>query len=133
MDFIMRTESATSFKEKKTGATKQKVPREGTQLRELWNIFQMHKGEVVILPITVIYPKRCIIDLVDYYGLDIRNFGQTYGKGRGCKASKWILAGEWFGKEYIDYIARNKKKLKKVEKAISNEEHLVHGRSPPRT
>jgi hypothetical protein len=31
--------------------------------------------------------------LINRYGLDIR-------KGHG----KWLLAGEWFGKVYIDYV-----------------------------
>lgn len=39
--------------------------------------------------------KGTLYYLRDFYGLDIRNFGRR----------RWCLVGEWFGKEYKDYIA----------------------------
>ena len=38
---------------------------------------------------------RTITDLRDYYGLDIRKI----------TTRKWVLAGEWIGRTYVDYIA----------------------------
>ena len=118
----MRIQSANASKGKKNCAALQKVPREGTKIRELYDLFQAHKGVMFMHDnLTEIYPANCIGQLTDYYGLDIRNLGalpnDTPGTGRG--GSKWILAGEWFGSKYIDYIAKNKQKLAKVEKEMS--------------
>lgn len=68
------------------------APREGTKIREVYDLFQANKGRVI----NFTQPSGNITDnLTDYYGLDLRCVG--YGK--------WILAGEWFGKIYVDYIA----------------------------
>lgn len=44
--------------------------------------------------------------LKNFYGLDIRCFGRAAGyKGRGSAPGRWCLVGEWFGREYKDYLA----------------------------
>ena len=68
------------------------APREGTKLREVYDLFQANKGRVI--PFT--RPSGNVTDnLTDYYGLDLRCVG--YGQ--------WVLAGEWFGRIYVDYVS----------------------------
>ena len=100
----MRQESAASMKG--TRAHYQLAPREGTKLRALYDGFMEHKG----LPFQRnLCPKdhRRIADLKDFYGLDIRMLKS--GSGNRWEGSSvpgtWVLAGEWFGKTYVDYIA----------------------------
>lgn len=71
-----------------------KLPREGSRLREAYDFFVSSRG----IPVAVLlstYPRTTIDNLRDYYGLDIRCI----------ESGKWVLAGEWFGKHYVDYIA----------------------------
>lgn len=117
----MRTVSAHSATHKGKRPL-QKVPRIGTKLREIYELFQMNKGVVIEAPLTVLYNQAYITYLTDFYGLDIRRIGNIeYNGHRGRRAGKWILAGEWFGSEYVDYISRNKKKLNKVGQTVANE------------
>ncbi len=67
------------------------IPREGSKIRAVYDLFQANKGRVIFINFNGVHPDQ----LTDYYGLDIRNMG--YGK--------WVLAGEWFGKVYLDYIS----------------------------
>lgn len=90
----MRIESPSQAKRPRTKPL-QKVPREGTKLRELYDVLEANKGIAVKLGGSIQGGRR-MADLTDYYGLDVRC------AGRGT----WILAGEWFGTEYVDYIAR---------------------------
>lgn len=79
-----------------------KKPREGTDLRELYDFFMERKGEPVNFAATNEKGNRTyrrLTDLQDRYGLDIRKLS------RGC----WVLAGEWRGSQYIDYIAEKVK------------------------
>jgi hypothetical protein len=73
-------------------------PREGTRRRELYDLFKANEG----IPIRAKF-TRCdrgsMSALQDSYGLDIR----CLRRGPG---STWVLAGEWFGSEYVDYIAQ---------------------------
>jgi hypothetical protein len=70
------------------------VPAEGTKVRATYDLFMAHKGEPISFSRDRHHPF--IIDrLVDTWGLDIRRIG----KGR------YLLAGEWFGIEYVDYVA----------------------------
>ncbi len=116
----MRTESAYSIKGSKDKG-KQKVPREGSRIRLLWDLLHLHQGEVVTLPLTTMFPITTIYVLRDFYGLDIINLSTNEGDKAGRKKgnSRWILAGEWFGSKYVDYIAKNKQRLAKVEKEIT--------------
>src|ERR1700752_3098049 len=85
----------------KGGYIPQKIPRSGTKLRELYELFQMNKGEIIELPLTIMYAPSYIYVLQDFYGLDIRRIGNigSKGRGRGRPPGKWILAGEWFGRD----------------------------------
>lgn len=68
-------------------------PRDGTKLRKLYDLFAASKGKAI--PFKCAGYQRQVADLVDYYGLDIRR----------VRNGTWILAGEWFGRVYVDYIA----------------------------
>lgn len=80
----------------------QPKPREGTNLRALYDLFMGQRGLVIDLPISTMpqFGKpssmgATLSQLRDFYGLDIRNLGYR----------RWILAGEWFGATYVDYVA----------------------------
>lgn len=96
----MRMESAAASKGTKSGAaTRNLRPRDGTKLRALYDQFMANKGVPVEMTIAAMLgsPNKGgeVDQLRDFYGLDIRKLG--YGR--------WVLAGEWFGKTYVDYIA----------------------------
>lgn len=95
----MRTESAASAKGKWSC---QQIPREGTRLRAGYFLFQANKGLPIEASLSEIFcsprDKRAsnsIEQLRSFYGMDIRKLGPR----------RWVLAGEWFGREYRDYIA----------------------------
>ena len=71
------------------------APREGTRTRELYDMFLQNRGIPVVYSHTLKQDSYLLSQLVDRYGLDIRRID------RGL----WVLAGEWFGKNYVDYIA----------------------------
>ena len=48
--------------------------------------------------------------LIDVYGLDIRSRSHPGAWGTGSSEREYILAGEWFGKVYVDYIAEQLEK-----------------------
>ena len=79
---------------KRDRAVKAKLPREGSYLRECYDLFLNNRG----VPIRFVERnnnRNATRQLQDYYGLDIRCI----------EPGKWVLAGEWFGKNYVDYIA----------------------------
>jgi len=76
------------------------VPREGTAIREIYDLFQANKG--VPIEFTIPRNRRVVDSLIDFYGLDIRCLHR--GR-RHCGKSRWVLAGEWFGSVYVDYVA----------------------------
>jgi hypothetical protein len=43
-----------------------------------------------------------LAQLIDVYGLDIRCLKRGVWKHPG----RWVLAGEWHGRHYVDYIAQ---------------------------
>lgn len=71
----------------------QMKPREGTALRGVYDFFISQKG------VPIAWKRKRgdtnIDRLKDIYGLDIRCLRQGL----------WVLAGEWFGSTYVDYIA----------------------------
>ena len=74
----------------------EKPPREGTRLREIYDMFKEKPG----LPIHwSTHTNECIAlgQLRDFYGLDIRRVDKH-------RRGLWILAGEWFGSRYRDYV-----------------------------
>jgi hypothetical protein len=81
----------------------QERPRTGTRLGELYELFKANEG-IPIVGVTFTGSSYTRIgQLQDFYGLDIRCIHRG-GHQRG--KSTWVLAGEWFGSEYVDYIAR---------------------------
>lgn len=97
----MRCATAASVKVHARSKQTQAMPREGTRLREAYDFFMAHKGEPVeYMPSP---HDRAMVDLQDFYGLDIRRIRN--GSSRVNRKSTYILAGEWFGRVYIDYIA----------------------------
>jgi len=89
----VREQTPSQAKGRRTAPT-QLRPREGTRIRGLYDMFMERRGLPIEWSVNYL-TARAIDDLRDYYGLDIRNLG--YGR--------WVLAGEWFGPTYIDYIA----------------------------
>lgn len=98
----MRCQTAAKAKIKPgAGAPLQDIPRSGTRLRRLYDLLQANKGAAVVVEYggpALGCDVRC---LTDFYGLDVRVARQGYRERR----STYILAGEWFGRVYIDYIA----------------------------
>jgi hypothetical protein len=107
----VRIESVDSVRK---GIDLQRAPGEGTRIRRLYDVLQTARG----LPIDVNaeqlgYYNRVsfsadVAKLRDFYGMDIILIhravkGRPRGKGR--IPSLYILAGEWFGREYQDYVA----------------------------
>jgi hypothetical protein len=78
----------------------QAAPREGTYLREVYDLFMANKG--IAIEFTTQRNRRVIEVLTDFYGLDIRCLRRGH---RHCRKSQWVLAGEWFGRSYQDCIA----------------------------
>src|ERR1051325_3444783 len=87
--------TAASAKGKSTNK-KRSEPRTGTKIRELYDLFQSNRGVPIDYCTTdnrgAVHTRMEV--LMDSYGLDIRRI----------RNGKWVLAGEWFGKAYIDYI-----------------------------
>jgi hypothetical protein len=91
----MHATSVSAFKGVKQGRPRAEHPHEGTRTRELYDFFKANEG--VPLKLTISRNDRAkITALQDVYGLDIRCV--RYGT--------WVLAGEWFGSRYVDYIAQ---------------------------
>lgn len=98
----MKLESAAAAKGTK-GLRSQSRPREGTKTRALYDLFYAHKGELILISAASNGGSDTrLSQLIDVYGLDIRNI----------KAGCWILAGEWFGRKYVDYIAQKMEQKK---------------------
>lgn len=104
----MRVEAAGHIK--RDVAPTQLAPREGTRVRRMFDLLKANKGVPISMPLTMFdggtrghNRSRVIMDLQDYYGLDIRNLGR----------GKWVLAGEWFGRTYVDYIADHLARLER--------------------
>ena len=76
-------------------------PTPGTRAGDIYDRLMSSKG----IPIEIGSQEfmTIMVALTDYYGLDIRHV-QRANKRLGLK-SKYVLAGEWFGRVYIDYIA----------------------------
>lgn len=115
----MRTESAYEAKRaprrrKRWHAEPQREPRHGTKLRELWDLLHLYRGEVIEIPKCVErFGHSSIQQLCNFYGCDIRVIGSrgTIGVKGGSCVYRWVLAGEWFGPRYVDYIAERLQKL----------------------
>lgn len=102
----MRMESAAAAKatasaKVRRGPPGNQWPAEGTKIRAVYDLLMASKGLPVEVNLSRMFNSnggadgRRIQDLRDYYGLDIRKLSN----------GRWVLAGEWFGKTYVDYIA----------------------------
>ena len=99
----MRTESAASLKHPETHSH-QLYPKQGTKLRVVYDKLAENKAQPVELTGgKALGPE--LVRLQDYYGLDIRHVGKH----------KWLLAGEWFGSVYVDYVAERFAQLEKEQ------------------
>jgi hypothetical protein len=84
-----------------TVRVKDVLPREGTVTRKVYDMFMASRGVPIAFSHSALDRRHkcnmCSIleALRSRYGLDIRVL----------EPGKWVLAGEWFGKNYIDYIA----------------------------
>lgn len=93
----MRVESAAMAKGYCNPSNRQDIPAAGTRVRQVFDLLLASKG----LPIAVNLSRfgdgrRFKVEyLRDSYGLDIRYLGR----------GRWVLAGEWVGPEYRDFIA----------------------------
>ena len=95
--------SVTEIKQNSRHPNSRNVPREGTALRSFydklfsspgcWQRFNNHSK----------FGPRPIVDLKNYYGLDIRR--RRIPDGYGTGEFELMLAGEWFGRVYLDYVA----------------------------
>jgi len=83
------------------------APGNGTKLRANWDVLQANKGVPVELAGEPRYIAMQIVQLVDFYGLDIRQVQRGFHGGDISRPSLYVLAGEWFGRVYIDYIAEH--------------------------
>jgi hypothetical protein len=93
----MRSPTVTTFKRETD--TRQQEPRAGTYTRALFDIFHFNKGKLIVAAFGS-SGARAIGNLVDFYGMDIRSLGHR----------KWLFAGEWKGKEYVDYVLEEQAK-----------------------
>lgn len=102
----MKLESAFVAKMHAKGrvTSRQSSPREGTKLRRMYDLLMASKGLPLDTPLAMFGMTAesrsnnagiYIENLRNFYGLDIRKL----------EPGRWVLAGEWFGKVYIDYIA----------------------------
>lgn len=74
------------------GLLEKKQPKPGTKLRGIYDLFQENKGLPLHFPTS---GSSGLYQLTDFYGLDIIRL----------KKNTWLLAGEWYGKVYVDYVA----------------------------
>lgn len=96
---MARVESAGSMKGGAYGELRQKLPMEGSKIRELFDIFKANEGVPIKIK-AMYYGYRSTEQLGMFYGLDLICLD------RGRMNTTWVLAGEWFGSKYVDYIAR---------------------------
>lgn len=75
---------------------KQNVPKEGTKIRELYDLFMDNKGKILDVTFNDSTERSRKAYLVDSYGLDIRCL----------QRGKWCLVGEWNDDKYIDYVVQ---------------------------
>ncbi len=69
-------------------------PTAGTAAREVWDLFQAARGQVIVYDFV---NGGILTSLRDYYGLDLRSAGRH----------RWCLVGEWLHDgTYVDYVAQ---------------------------
>lgn len=114
----MRQPSAASSKTKGQGSGQQlrREPKAGTRLREIYDLFYDNKGIPVNFSTSAAYSRNAngaaLENLQNFYGLDIRRL----------KKNTYVLAGEWFDTEYVDYIAQRIEGREPEERARSSKQ-----------
>ena len=114
----MRTESAATAVGKRAKFV-QLCPREGSKLRHLYDVFMEHKGVPLQINLKAEYGAAAtsmVTQLQNFYGLDI--FCKR--GGRGVHHATYLLAGEWFGATYVDYVANRIQKAERNPGSMSN-------------
>jgi hypothetical protein len=87
----------------------QVMPRPGTRIRNVYDILFAAPGQLIEAKYQDFGFKGpgelsvAIEYLRNFYGLDIRLFGR---RGRGVTGSVMLLAGEWRGRDYCDFVAK---------------------------
>jgi hypothetical protein len=105
---MIRILSAASLKTKSGhGYNLQKAPRPGTSLRQLYDVFNICKGEPI--PIECYFRDKRQIGgslekLRSFYGMDIRN----WKRGSRTRPGLYILVSAWNGAEYEEYLSPKK-------------------------
>lgn len=98
----MKCLSATSIKRNCAYKNSRSRPTEGSKIGALYDVLQASKG----IPVEIVADRSTgpnFICLTNIYGLDIRLLQR--GNKRTGRPTKVVLAGEWFGRVYVDYIA----------------------------
>lgn len=90
----MKTASVSQMKAPRRLEPKQ-YPAPDTELGRIFTYLNANRGQTVRFKVTGGAEGRRVTDLIDYYGLDIRR----------VKRGHWCLFGEWFGDDYVDYVA----------------------------
>lgn len=101
--------TAHSIKGRGAGAPHQDAPCIGTHTRALYDLLFANAGRwFTPSSWTGSGPNngRTLDHLRDTYGLDVRcrKLGVP-GRPHGGTRSQWLLAGEWHGRVYLDYVA----------------------------
>lgn len=100
-----QTAAKAKLRTRYVGAPLQEKPREGSRLRQIYDVLQANKGAPVEIESTKKSPIGIqLVQLENFYGLDVRCVRN--GSCRVGRKSTYILAGEWFGRVYVDYIAQ---------------------------
>lgn len=107
--------SAAELKRGKFGYVRQDMPKEGTRLRLLFDLFWRYKGHPVpddAFRAIIGLAGTCFkLEALRNYGLDIRAFpmktrGTLIGQ-EGSHGNKrcYVLVGVWEGSKYLDFVA----------------------------
>lgn len=118
----MRTYSVHQIKMRLRGKKCQALqakPREGTKVREVYDLFIKSPGQLIKWKVTDRTDTQVISQLRLAYGLDIRSVRHTNSNRYKTKpvTSLWVLAGEWFGSIYIDYTAETEEHMDRLAEA----------------
>lgn len=101
----------------------QPAPREGSGLRQVYDLFVSSPGKPVEFMTDPDRPLD-ISKLVVTYGLDLRLLKR--GDKRRNRISIWCMVGEWFGSYYIDYTAENDEQMDRLAEARYALVHIEH-------
>ena len=81
-------------------AAHKSAPKPGSTLRRIFDALHERSGLPTRLD-GVSKVRSAIENLRTSYGLDIRAI-----RHGGAGGTQWVLAGEWFGTRYVDYVAQ---------------------------